>query len=60
MRARELLRIALLKDPEIRAKIEKPLPLPQTPTPQTDPDVVDPPSPDAAAVQAAQQQQQPT
>ena len=29
-RARELLRIALLKDPEIRAKIEKPLPLPET------------------------------
>jgi len=56
-RARELLRIALLKDPELRARIEKPLPLPQTPTPDTDPDVVDPPSPAAAAVQAAQQQQ---
>jgi len=55
-RARELLRVALLKDPEIRAKIEKPLPLPETPAPSTDPDVVDPPTPAAAAVQAAQQQ----
>jgi penicillin-binding protein 2 len=28
-RARELMRVALLKDPEIRARIEKPLPIPQ-------------------------------
>jgi penicillin-binding protein 2 len=28
-RAREIMRVALLKDPEIRARIEKPLPLPQ-------------------------------
>jgi penicillin-binding protein 2 len=55
-RARELLRIALLKDPEIRAKIEKPLPMPEAPPEATDPDVVDPPTPAAAAVQAAQQQ----
>ncbi|HEX3364433.1 penicillin-binding protein 2 [Phenylobacterium sp.] len=53
--ARELLRVALLKDPEIRAKIEKPLPIPQAPTVDSDPDVVDPPTPAAAAIQAAQQ-----
>jgi penicillin-binding protein 2 len=51
--ARELLRVALLKDPEIRAKIEKPLPIPQAPTVDSDPDVVDPPTPAAAAVQAS-------
>jgi penicillin-binding protein 2 len=27
-KAREIMRVALLKDPEIRARIEKPLPLP--------------------------------
>jgi penicillin-binding protein 2 len=27
--AREVMRVALLKDPEIRARIEKPLPLPR-------------------------------
>lgn len=30
-RAREVMRVALLKDPEIRARIEKPLPLPDVP-----------------------------
>ncbi|THD53216.1 penicillin-binding protein 2 [Phenylobacterium sp.] len=55
-RARELMRLAILKDPELRAKIEKPLPLPEVAPPETDPDVVDPPTPAAAAVQAAQQQ----
>jgi len=30
-RAREIMRVALLKDPEIRAQIEKPLPMPQIP-----------------------------
>ena len=30
-RAREIMRVALLKDPEIRARIEKPLPLPELP-----------------------------
>jgi penicillin-binding protein 2 len=54
-KAREIMRVALLKDPEIRAQIEKPLPLPDTPTPSTDPDVVEPPAPAAAAVQSAQQ-----
>jgi penicillin-binding protein 2 len=53
--ARELLRLALLKDPEIRAKIEKPMPIPEAPATDTDPDVVDPPTPAAAAVQAEQQ-----
>jgi penicillin-binding protein 2 len=54
--ARELLRLAILKDPELRAQIEHPLPLPEAQTPDTDPDVVDPPTPAAAAVQAAEQQ----
>ena len=57
--ARELLRIALLKDPEIRAKIERPMPAPEIPQVDSDPDVVDPPTPAAAAVQAAQQQPTP-
>jgi penicillin-binding protein 2 len=56
-RARELMRVALLKDPEIRAQIEKPLPMPDVAPPTTDPDVVDPQTPAAQAVQAAQQQQ---
>ena len=30
-RAREIMRVALLKDPEIRARVEKPLPMPQLP-----------------------------
>jgi penicillin-binding protein 2 len=55
-RARELMRVALLKDPEIRARIEKPLPMPEVAPPTTDPDVVDPQTPAAQAVQAAQQQ----
>jgi penicillin-binding protein 2 len=53
--ARELLRVALLKDPEIRAKVEHPLPIPQAPAVDSDPDVVDPPTPAAAAIQAADQ-----
>src|SRR5579859_2940994 len=51
--ARELLRVALLKDPEIRARVEKPLPIPEAPSPQTDPDVVDPPTPAERAVDDA-------
>lgn len=54
-RARELMRVAMLKDPELRAQIEKPLPMPEVRAPDTDPDVVDPPSAAAAAVQNAQQ-----
>jgi penicillin-binding protein 2 len=53
--ARDLLRLALLKDPEIRAKIEKPMPIPDAPSADTDPDIVDPQTPAAAAVQSAQQ-----
>ncbi|MDE2486254.1 MAG: penicillin-binding protein 2 [Alphaproteobacteria bacterium] len=52
-RAREIMRVALLKDPEIRAQIEKPLPLPPVPTgpgsgdvvPDLPPTPVDPNSP---------------
>ena len=32
-RAREIMRVALLKDPDVRARIEKPTPLPAMPTP---------------------------
>jgi penicillin-binding protein 2 len=39
-RAREIMRVALLKDPEIRAKIEKPLPMPSAPTGPVSGDVV--------------------
>jgi penicillin-binding protein 2 len=39
-RAREIMRVALLKDPEVRAKIEKPLPMPQAPTGPASGDVV--------------------
>jgi len=43
-RAREIMRVALLKDPEIRATIEKPLPLPEAPmTGESDGDVPAPP-----------------
>ena len=41
-RAREIMRTALLKDPEIRKRVEKPMPMPDLPATQTDPDVVDP------------------
>lgn len=39
-RAREIMRVALLKDPELRARIEKPLPLPAAPTGPESGDVV--------------------
>ena len=46
-RAREIMRVALLKDPELRAKIEKPLPLPAAPTGPESGDIVPdlPPTP---------------
>ena len=57
-RAREIMRVALLKDPQIRARIEKPMPLPDLPKDQqtdlpdgvvapiiTDPDPASPPAP---------------
>jgi penicillin-binding protein 2 len=34
-RAREVMRVALLKDPEIRARIERPMPLPEAPVEAT-------------------------
>jgi len=33
-KAREIMRVALLKDPQIRARIEKPMPLPDLPKDQ--------------------------
>ena len=46
-RAREIMRVALLKDPELRPRIEKPLPLPQAPSGPASGDVVPdlPPTP---------------
>jgi penicillin-binding protein 2 len=46
-RAREIMRVALLKDPEIRARIEKPLPMPSAPTGPASGDVIPdlPPTP---------------
>ncbi len=35
-RAREVMRVALLKDPEIRARIERPMPLPEAPVETVD------------------------
>ncbi|KSB89488.1 penicillin-binding protein 2 [Caulobacter vibrioides] len=35
-RAREVMRVALLKDPEIRARIERPMPLPEAPVETAD------------------------
>jgi len=55
-RAREVMRVALLKDPEIRARIEKPLPLPKIPedvgvegAAPDDPAFIVPPAPLAGA-----------
>jgi len=46
-KAREIMRVALLKDAELRARIEKPLPLPQAPTGPESGDIVPdlPPTP---------------
>jgi penicillin-binding protein 2 len=54
-RAREIMRTALLKDPEIRARIERPLPLPAVPDNLDEGDLVpDPPTViDPAAAMAA-------
>ncbi|MDG2522293.1 penicillin-binding protein 2 [Caulobacter segnis] len=43
-RAREVMRVALLKDPEVRARIERPLPMPEL-TPETTADGVAPDAP---------------
>jgi penicillin-binding protein 2 len=42
-RAREIMRVALLKDPELRARIEKPLPMPDMGPELDSPDLPDPP-----------------
>jgi penicillin-binding protein 2 len=46
-RAREIMRVALLKDPELRGRIEKPLPLPEAPAGPESGDIVPdlPPTP---------------
>jgi penicillin-binding protein 2 len=44
-RAREVMRVALLKDPEIRARIERPMPLPEAPV-ETPDGVVEGAAPD--------------
>lgn len=44
-RAREIMRLALLKDPELRGRIEKPLPMPAIPPTADDGGVPDPPTP---------------
>jgi penicillin-binding protein 2 len=44
-RAREIMRVALLKDPELRARIEKPMPMPEIPPTADDGGVPDPPTP---------------
>ena len=46
-KAREIMRVALLKDPELRARIEKPLPMPAAPSGPASGDVVPdlPPTP---------------
>ncbi|MET0294106.1 MAG: penicillin-binding transpeptidase domain-containing protein, partial [Phenylobacterium sp.] len=43
-RAREIMRVALLKDPEVRARIESPMPMPSLP-PDTHSDVPEGPTP---------------
>jgi penicillin-binding protein 2 len=45
-RAREIMRTALLKDPELRARIEKPLPMPELPPALNDGgNIPEPPTP---------------
>lgn len=58
-RAREIMRVALLKDPELRAQIERPLPLPALPpiTPEDGgfrdaPPLIDPSAPDPQSTAA--------
>jgi penicillin-binding protein 2 len=49
-RAREIMRTALLKDPELRSQIEKPLPMPDLPPVSSDPDTVEPQTVDPATI----------
>ena len=52
-RAREIMRLALLKDPEIRARIEQPLPMPEIPPGMPD-EGAPPPAPGPIAPAGAQ------
>ena len=47
-RAREIMRVALLKDPDIRARVERPLPTPGQAAPETPPTAPAPPPSTAA------------
>jgi penicillin-binding protein 2 len=49
-RAREIMRTALLKDPELLARIEKPMPMPELPAVTSDPDTVEPQTVDPATI----------
>ena len=49
-RAREIMRTALLKDPELRGQIERPMPMPELPAVTSDPDTVEPQTVDPATV----------
>jgi penicillin-binding protein 2 len=51
-RAREVMRVALLKDPEIRARIERPMPLPEAPVEATPDGSVEGAAPDDPTVGA--------
>jgi penicillin-binding protein 2 len=54
-RAREIMRTVLLKDPEIRKRIENPTPMPELPPDvQNDDDLPDPPDPVQAAAPTRQ------
>jgi penicillin-binding protein 2 len=49
-RAREIMRTVLLKDPELRALIETPMPMPELPAVTSDPDTVEPQTVDPATI----------
>lgn len=51
-RAREVMRVALLKDPEVRARIERPTPLPEEPVETTPDGSVEGAAPDDPSVGA--------
>jgi penicillin-binding protein 2 len=51
-RAREVMRVALLKDPEIRARIERPMPMPEAPVEETSDGSVEGAAPDDPTIGA--------
>jgi hypothetical protein len=51
-RAREVMRVALLKDPEVRARIERPMPLPEAPVEATPDGSVEGAAPDDPTIGA--------